>query len=84
MPSFIFIQPIIWPQYANVTDRQTDRTDNGPIAQNEPFYKWSPKNRLDLSSLPTLLDNHAPVNTKLTRQPSILIQPLVYFFHLCF
>jgi len=25
-------------------DRQTDRTDNGPIAYGEPFYKRSPKN----------------------------------------
>ena len=25
-------------------DRQTDRTDNGPIALGEPFYKRSPKN----------------------------------------
>ena len=44
--------PIVWPRYTNVTDRQTgqqaDRTDkqtdNGPIAQGEPFYKRSPKN----------------------------------------
>jgi len=44
MPSFIFIHPIVWPQYTNVTDRhrQTDRTgqdrtgqdrqNDGPIA----------------------------------------------------
>jgi len=34
MPSFILIRPAVWPQYTNVTDRQTgqDRTDNGPIA----------------------------------------------------
>jgi len=25
---------------------RADRTDNGPIALGEPFYKWSPKNRL--------------------------------------
>jgi len=25
MPSFILIRATIWPQYTNVTDRQTDR-----------------------------------------------------------
>ena len=42
MPSFIFIRPTVWPQYTNVTDK-TDRQDNCPIAQSEPFYKRSPK-----------------------------------------
>jgi len=32
MPSAILIHPAVWPQYTNVTDRQTDRTDNGLIA----------------------------------------------------
>ena len=41
VPSFILIHPTIWPQYINVTDR----TDNGPIAWGEPFYKRSSKNR---------------------------------------
>jgi len=27
MPSFILIRPTFWPQYTNVTDRQTDRQD---------------------------------------------------------
>jgi len=51
MPSVILIRQTVWPQYTNVTDRQTERqdrtgqTDNGPIAQDEPFYKRSPKNR---------------------------------------
>jgi len=36
-PSGILIHPAVWPQYTNVTDRQTDRTwqdrhDNGPMA----------------------------------------------------
>ena len=48
MPSFVLIRPTVWPQCTNVTDRQTgstDRqTDNGPIAQCEPFYNRSPKN----------------------------------------
>jgi len=43
MPSFVLIRPTVWPQYTNATDRQ-DRTDNGPIAYGEPFYKRSPKN----------------------------------------
>jgi len=43
MRSFILIRSTIWQQYPNVTDR-TDRTDNGLIAQGEPFYKRSPKN----------------------------------------
>jgi len=38
-PSFILIHPTVWPQYTNVTDS----TDNCPIAQDEPFYKRSPK-----------------------------------------
>jgi len=49
---FILIRPTVWPQYTNVTDRhdrtqrdrQDMRTDNGLIAQGEPFYKRSPKN----------------------------------------
>ena len=47
MPSFILIRPTVWPRCTNVTDRQdrqTGQTDNGLIAQGEPFYKWSPKN----------------------------------------
>ena len=32
VPSGILIHPAVWPQYTNVTDRQTDRRDNGPIA----------------------------------------------------
>jgi len=27
MPSFIMIHPTIWPQYSNITDRQTNQTD---------------------------------------------------------
>jgi len=42
MQSFILIHPTVWPQYTNVTDRQTD---NSPIAWGEPFYKRSPKNQ---------------------------------------
>jgi len=44
LASFILIPPTVWPQCTNVGDRQTDRTDNGPLAQGEPFYKRSPKN----------------------------------------
>jgi len=46
IPSGILIHPTVWPRYTNVTDwtGQTDRTDNGPIAYGEPFYKRSPKN----------------------------------------
>ena len=43
-PSFILIHPIVWPQYTNVTDR-TGQTDDGPIAQGEPFYKKLLKNQ---------------------------------------
>jgi len=34
MPNFILIRPTGWPQYINVTDKQTgqDRQDNGPTA----------------------------------------------------
>jgi len=28
MPSFILIHPTVWPQYANVTDRQDRQTDS--------------------------------------------------------
>jgi len=48
VPNGILIHPTVWPQYTDVTDRQpgqTDRTDDGPIAQGEPFYKQSPKNK---------------------------------------
>jgi len=31
-PNGILIHPTVWPQYTNVTDRQTGQTDNGPIA----------------------------------------------------
>ena len=42
VPSFILIRPTVWSQYTNVTERQTG---NGLMAQGEPFYKRSPKNR---------------------------------------
>jgi len=45
VPNVIFIHLIVWPQYTNVTDRLTDRTDDGPRAQSEPFYKRSPNER---------------------------------------
>ena len=47
VPRGILIHPTVWPQYTNVADRQDKRinsTDNGSIAQGEPFYKRSPKN----------------------------------------
>jgi len=31
VPSGILIDPTVWPHYTNVTDRQTNRRDNGPI-----------------------------------------------------
>jgi len=45
MLSFILIHPTVWPQYTNITDRQTGQTgqNNGPIALGEPLYKQSPK-----------------------------------------
>jgi len=43
LPSFILIHSTVWPQYSNVTDRQTDcQTDSGLIAEGEPFYTRSP------------------------------------------
>jgi len=48
MPSFMLIHPTVLDTiYTNVTDRtdrQTDRQDNGSVAQGEPFYKRSPTN----------------------------------------
>jgi len=44
VPSFILIHPTVWPQYTNVRDRTDRQTENGPIAQGEPFYKRSLKN----------------------------------------
>jgi len=45
VPSGILIHPTIWPQYTGY--RQTDRTNNGPIAYGEPpkncnFPKYLP------------------------------------------
>jgi len=40
VPSGILIQPAVWPQYTNITDR-TDRHDISPIAYGGPFYKWA-------------------------------------------
>jgi len=39
VPSGILIHPAVWPEYTDVTDRQTGQTDNGRIAQGEPFCK---------------------------------------------
>jgi len=44
MPSFILIHLTAWPQYTNVTDRLTDKTDRQTTDRGEPFYKRSPKN----------------------------------------
>jgi len=41
-PTFVpsgMVHPTVWLQYTNLTDRQTDRTDNGIIAQDERFSK---------------------------------------------
>jgi len=35
MPSFVLIYPTVWPQYTNVTERQTDRTDIGQDRQDK-------------------------------------------------
>jgi len=49
IPSGILIHSTVWPQYTNVTDRQTDRTNRqrsdgiGRTVQGESFYKRSPK-----------------------------------------
>jgi len=41
--SDIVIHPTVWPQYTNVTDRQTDRQRSDSIGR-IPFYKRSPQN----------------------------------------
>jgi len=61
MPSFILIHPTVWPQYTNVTvrqtgqdrqtDRQTDRQDNGPIANGRPTISLDIKILIDLTCL---------------------------------
>ena len=41
VPSGILIHTTVWPQYVNVTIRQTaqrDRQDMGAIAEGEPFF----------------------------------------------
>jgi len=38
MPSFILIHPTIWPQYTNVTERQTGQTDRQRLPQNGSPY----------------------------------------------
>jgi len=48
------IHKTVRPQYTNVTDRHTDRTDNGPIAQGEPFYKQLPKKLCSLKMFVTM------------------------------
>jgi len=45
IPSGILIYPTVWHNTPTSQTGQTDWTDNGPIAQGEPFYKRSPKNR---------------------------------------
>jgi len=45
-PTTILIHSTVWPQYTNVTDRQdkqTDRTDNGPIHMVNRFTNGRPK-----------------------------------------
>jgi len=37
IPSGILIHPTVWPQYTNVTDRQTDRQTT--VRQHRAFYK---------------------------------------------
>jgi len=46
MPRFILIHPTVWPCSTPTSQtRQTDRqTDNGLIAEGEPFCKRSPRN----------------------------------------
>jgi len=63
MPTFIFIHPTVWTQYTNVTER----TDNGLIAEGEPFYKRSPKmcyhslTRANLSDLEISIASHVVI-----------------------
>jgi len=46
LPSGTLIHPTIWPQHTNVTDRHTDRTDNGPVAYGETLpFNGRPKRR---------------------------------------
>ena len=48
MPSFILIRQTVWPQYTNVSDRQTDRQDRQRSDSiGEPFYKRSPKKQFN-------------------------------------
>ena len=56
VPNFIHLDPSNRLDTVHQRHRQTDRTDrqtdtqhNGPIAQGEPFCKWSPKNILDFN-----------------------------------
>ena len=45
-PSFTLIHPTVWPQYANVTDRETDRHDGQP----EPFPRKDSLSHMIISS----------------------------------
>jgi len=44
VPSFILIDPAVWLQYADVTDRQAGETRQRSDSMGEPFYKRSPEN----------------------------------------
>jgi len=50
------IRPTVWPQHTNVTDRQTDRQDNRPIAYRaNRFTNGRPK----IGDVPLQLDRWA-------------------------
>jgi len=42
------IHPTVRPQYTNVTDRQTDRQDNGPVAYGELLLVTVAPNSADM------------------------------------
>ena len=50
VPSGILIHPTVWPQYTNVTDRQTNRRDNGPyhrtVLLTVPQKRAIPENKI--------------------------------------
>ena len=45
VPSFVLIHPSVWPQYTNVTDRQTGKTNKAMVRQHRAnrFTNGSPK-----------------------------------------
>ena len=90
MPSFILIRQTVWPQYTNVTDRQTDRQDRqrtdsiGRTVLQTVAQKFREAKTCDFYAHRSWIiayQLYQPTSNSRYQRPYFLTKPLIFPFH---